>query len=266
MSGIATTFEKLRSIYSAIQVEVGVSDTTGWLTFENLWQAPHHQELLARLRTRYQMSDKHFLAASLLNQYNWLPITAAIGSYYLDQRMPDITPENLLWQFDEQGFVERIGLREGRFYALPTDAEAEAAGCIMPTLSDLQDVFHLSLNAHMQIVVEALRASSGIGKRALWGMVADRIGGLVIYIAELMEREELCESEVQAWVGVEGSQLRGKTGVIWMEHHEHPHPFLQRSACCLSYKVPEYGYCSTCPLLSEEERKERLRQHLIEHH
>ncbi|MBZ0316210.1 MAG: (2Fe-2S)-binding protein [Anaerolineae bacterium] len=69
----------------------------------------------------------------------------------------------------------------------------------------------------------------------------------------------------QAWV-VEGSPLRGKTGVIWIEHHGHPHPFLQRGACCLSYKVPEYGYCSTCPLLSQEEREQRLRQHLIEHH
>ncbi|MBZ0316208.1 MAG: hypothetical protein K8L91_07315 [Anaerolineae bacterium] len=36
MNGITTTFEKLRSIYSAIQVEVGVSNTTGWLTFEDL--------------------------------------------------------------------------------------------------------------------------------------------------------------------------------------------------------------------------------------
>ncbi|MBZ0316209.1 MAG: hypothetical protein K8L91_07320 [Anaerolineae bacterium] len=82
-------------------------------------QAPHHQELLTRLRIRYQTGDKHFLAASLLNQYNWLLITAAIGSYYLDQRMPDITPDNLLWRFDDSGFVEKSDYVKAVFMPFP---------------------------------------------------------------------------------------------------------------------------------------------------
>lgn len=266
MTGIISTFEKIRSHADYIKISVGEPDTEGWLTFDELWRSSHLNDLLGRLRTRYQTTDKHFLAASLLNQSNWMFLAAAVASYYLDQRVPDLSPQNLMWRFSEEGFIEAVALRENSFYALPTDPDAEFASRVVPTMNELRQLLRADVDAHMEIVTPVLKGSSGIGKKALWGMVADRIAGMVIYLTELTSQVQLCESEVQAWIGVEGSQLRGKTGVIWLEHHGDPHPFLQRGVCCLSYKVAEYGYCSTCPLIPEEAREQRLRQHLIEHH
>lgn len=82
----------------------------------------------------------------------------------------------------------------------------------------------------------------------------------MIYIANQPGQQALCSHEVEALVQVPGSPLKGKTGLMLVECNGRSEMFLQRGSCCQYYKVPpENSYCATCPLLSLEEREQRLR-------
>jgi hypothetical protein len=104
-----------------------------------------------------------------------------------------------------------------------------------------------------------MRTKCGIGKPALWGVIEDRIGSMILFAARLAGQTATCENDLQVWATVRQSVRRAQSRVIWIEHGGNQHAFMKRSACCLFYKLPEHDYCATCPLLSENERESRLR-------
>lgn len=250
---LTDTLAHLKTLIPSIDIRVGPPQDSDWVSYADLWQSDGTvlAEMLGRLSAKYSLTHKHFLAASLLNHYSWIPITLGMASYYIDHTAPNLSPSNLLWRFNEEGIVTAIAVLDPQVTTLP-DNDALRAN------------LRVQFEQHMTEVVNTLWATNRIGKRALWSLLADRIAGLVLYV--LHDQPDLCDTEVEAWVGQTSSPFRGKTGIIWLDHQPHPHPFLKRGACCLSYHVPEYGYCSTCPILPDEERMARLQAHLVESH
>ncbi len=254
------TLEKIGQILPSLQIQIGESD--GWLSFSDIWQTDLLDDMLMRLGDRYQSQDKHFLALSLLNQYSWMPLAAGIGAYYLDQRMLDLHPDNLLWHFDDAGSVDGLRLRDSHFYALPTEPTHSENVITLADSDTLREQFHTDINAHMQVIVELLKKRCGIGKPALWGVIEDRISGMILFAARLAGQLETCEEDVHTWANVRKPSGKSKRQIIWINHNGDQHPFMRRSSCCLFYKLPEHNYCATCPLLSTEECETRLRASL----
>lgn len=242
-----STFESLRAIYPSILVQDGHPDEeTGWLTFDEFWESKFIDRFLKRMSKLYKTDNKNFLAASLLNQYSWLFLSAGIGSFYLDQRMPSLSPQNLRWHFSEEGNHDKLAVIDPAFSDLsPKEMRAKLQ-------ADLEN--------HMDTAISILKEKGGPGKKAMWGMMGDRIGSLIVESTKITGETEGCGKEIRQWM--DGSSMYGKTDVIWVEHNGQNHPFMQRGVCCLTRKLPGANYCATCPLLKPKEQKKRLRDEL----
>src|SRR5262245_30298801 len=112
-----STLAKVGQLHPSLQIQVG--EPEGWHSFDDIWKTSLVDELLGRLANRYQFQDKHFLALTLLNIYSWMPLAGGVGAYFLDKRMLDLHPRNLLWHFDTEGNADGLMLRGSQFYEMP---------------------------------------------------------------------------------------------------------------------------------------------------
>ncbi len=78
----------------------------------------------------------------------------------------------------------------------------------------------------------------------------------------LFGEEAQIHGEVEAFLSL--LPYKTKSGVLEVPYEGRCELFLKRASCCLSYKLPEHGYCTSCPLQSEAERIERFRAYLAE--
>lgn len=256
-------FERLMAVNSYVKVAVGEPTGAGWFSPADLLEGGALAEVLAQQAAHAPCQDKHYLAASFISYVSFQLVTATVGCYMSLNRLPDLQTDNLRFHFDENGNHDRLAFCRPTIYGLPDDPDAGHPDLIVLEDKDaLQTLFRSQLEALFSPLVDALKAYSGMGKRGLWGIITDRIGGILIYAAQLLGRQDECEAEIEALLRITGSPLNTKTGVLRLEHQGHHEAFLERAACCLSYKVEAYGYCSTCPLVKAPERERRLREYM----
>ncbi|MBX3084522.1 MAG: (2Fe-2S)-binding protein [Anaerolineae bacterium] len=266
---LADTFERLKALSSYINLQIGQPTGDGWYSHSDLARSdsPHLATLLERIRTKIGCDDRQFGATAFISSYSWQMTAASIGCYFTARRVPDLSPDNLRMHFDDNVWHDQLAFLEGRFYALPDDPEAgQPHVTVVENMDALRDEMRLQTEAHLADVIGALKLKTGMGKRGLWGLVADRLAGNLIYACQVLGQPERCRSELDALIHVPGSHLNGKTDVMTFEHAGHREQFLTRGACCQYYKAPGYGYCATCPLQKPEERERRMREHLEQHH
>ena len=91
--------------------------------------------------------------------------------------------------------------------------------------------------------VEALRSAIPVGRRGLWGLVSDAVGGAGVSLAAR-------HSNALAAVGQvldELEHLHGSTArPAWILRDGDIE--LQRGSCCLAFHLDGHGYCETCPV------------------
>ncbi|MBN8591645.1 MAG: (2Fe-2S)-binding protein [Anaerolineae bacterium] len=260
------SLETLSSLHSYLKVRTGSPEDTGWFSSLDLLEpgSTRLDELLTQIMTARETTDRRYGAMAFTNSY-WMMIAAALGCYYLAERVPFISADNLRFHFDgEGGYVDEITFLTGRFYCLPGDPDAGDTDAVcLPNREALATTLRDQLHEHLTPVIDRLKSHSPLGKRALWAAVADNAASIIITATQLLGQPERCEAEIEHLLQVVGSPLKGHSGALWVEHEGQQRAFLKRGSCCLSYGLPaHYGYCATCPLLSEAERVERLKAYL----
>lgn len=117
-------------------------------------------------------------------------------------------------------------------------------------------------------IVDRVCAAMPISRTAVWGTVADAIGGHALAVARTLGIDEVetwrrCSLVVDA-VQPHAESLRTRARlfpVVWSQGTSH---FQVRGTCCLAYRTCQKpnrdldGYCTTCPLRTERSRTERL--------
>jgi ferric iron reductase protein FhuF len=265
LSPIAADFERLNTLNEYVSLQTGRPDGENWYSPEEFTQpdSPALDEILGRIRGKTGCDDRHFLAASFAGGYVWQMAVVGVGCFLAAHRLPDLSADNLRMRFDDNGWNDRLSFIRERFYALSDDSEATDSNALVVDNNDmLRDLLRQQMENHMSRVIDALKAKTTMGKRGMWGIVADRMAGIVIHATEQLGQSETCEHEVEALIQVADSPLKGKTGVMRAEHNGHQEMYLKRGSCCQYYKVPGYGYCITCPLQSKEERERRMREYV----
>jgi ferric iron reductase protein FhuF len=261
----AATCAHLKEHLAYLDLVVGMPDEDGWIAAMDLAAAaaPERAEIMRRIAAANQTQDRHVVAMWFWNAYTWPVLMGSVLSYVLERRVPDLAPANIMLHWNDAGMTDGAAFRSGHFVALPDDPAVDDEDCtIVPDRDALHAVLVEQITQHyVPPMLDMLAAHSPLGTRALWATVADRCAGTVIQtVTEL--GTDTCRHEVAALL--RDAPLHGTTGVLAVEHDGREAFFLRRGGCCYSYKLPQYGYCATCPLLPIEERVQRLRTQLTQ--
>jgi ferric iron reductase protein FhuF len=258
---LAATLEQLNRASPRINLQLGEPMTAGWSSSRELIASgsPRLRTLLAGMRGPAQSRlGRHRAGLGMLAAYDFQVVVLAVGSYLAAERMPDIRPDNVWVHFDAHGWGDALCLGSAGFVALPGDPHAAHPDAeVVADREVLRDVCRRRLEEHMQGAIQVVHALTGIGRRALWASLADRIVEVLIEGCRALGQEERCDQEVAALVQVPGSPLKGRSGLAWIDHDGRPRPSLQRGVCCLDYSVPGNAYCANCPIRVKTQAAER---------
>jgi hypothetical protein len=261
---LASTVEGITAINEYLNVQLAPPVGDGWVTVEELIadRSPLREELLARIRRRYHTDDRHFVAMTFFGATIWQVVVASIASYLTARRVPQLNPANVMLRWDADGWADTVAIVNARFAALPDDPAADHVDVTIVADRDAlrARLVEYIVSDYVPALIDVTSATSPLGKHALWSVVADRCVGTIVWLAPQLNLTATCGTEVRALL--QAWPRKTRTNILAVEHAGRQELFLERSSCCLSYKVPEHGYCSTCPLVSREERVHRLRKYM----
>ena len=109
------SLDRLRQHHPLLDLKIGELPS-GWLLASQLTAvfSQHLYQFLPQLKEQSGISDKRAAGSLFFGLYNWFPVTTALGTFLLDQRVPDLSPYNLQFQFTKSGRVQHMGLDSGR--------------------------------------------------------------------------------------------------------------------------------------------------------
>lgn len=263
---LGATLARISMLHDMLNVELGTPSGKDWIPAVALVDDTHlRDELMTRIGRTNRTSDRHVITMSFWTAYTWQLIVGSIACYLVEQRVPDCAPEEVMVHWDHEGWADRLAWQTGRFTALPDDPHAGHPDVkVVPDRTALRAALIEQITrCYGSPMLDALVASSPLGKRALWAAIADRCAGTIIVAAKTFDQPALCRAEVDAMVC--DAPLRGKTGVLVVAHNGREELFLERGSCCYSYKLPDHEYCTTCPLQPATERLQRLRASMADY-
>lgn len=262
---IAATLERVSKLDEYLAAETDPAEPGAWTCAAHL-PGPGASPLdavLSRVAARLQTSDRRVLAALFMCDYTWRVAAPAVASYLAERRVPDLAPASVLVRFDDDGLVGPPAYRARTFATLASDTDAGASGAVpFPDPAALLTFLRESIEAHLSTTIAAVRARSPLGIRAQWALAADSCAEAFLWAGTQLGEQDRAQREAEALLSATGSPLRSKSPFLIVEHAGRRESFVSRSGCCLSYRLREQPHCATCPLLSAEERNQRLQTHL----
>ncbi|MEM7344381.1 MAG: (2Fe-2S)-binding protein [Chloroflexota bacterium] len=254
-----------------LDVQFDVPNRPNWIEPKKYF-APNSTKL-ATMRTetqqRLRTDAANIVGSSILQAYQWPIIVVAIASYLLDQRVPDLSLDNVRLNFVNQDNIVKIGLQSGRFTALPSDPARDHPDA---TVVINQDALRLTLRTeienHLGLIIEQLCCQFGAHPRGLWLAVSDRCASTLIWLMQEIDGlvdPPTIENEIDLLMKVPGTLLYSKPiGLFTLTYAENTYSFSKRATCCYLFKVKENSYCATCPRLKKRKRTERLLSYMAQ--
>ncbi|MER5733508.1 (2Fe-2S)-binding protein [Streptomyces sp. NPDC002138] len=255
--------------------------TGEWVTGAELAQDPQALSAFigaeaARIRERHGHASRPDVAASrALHDYLWSVSLLMSGTWYLDRRVPRISPAEIRVDLATGGFEVTPG---SGFACLPDDPAAAPVAPFGVRMSDVrrsgpgrsrvrpvadEEALRAELRSavvdHMRPLLAAIGPHVRRGPRALWGMVGDDLVSGIWYLGRTLGQEEhsvtaateLLPAAIAPFPG--GADFRRLVG-----REGHRYPTRTRTGCCLYYKLDAAGPCGTCPRTCDGERLRRL--------
>ena len=262
---LSTTFARLSEMSAYIKAYLGRPENDGWVA--PLQSFTPGSSLLNERRASVQQQlhteTANIVGSSLLQGYQWLVISVAVGSFLIDRRVPDLDVEQIWVRASAHDVAEvsEIAFMSGRFAALSSDpAAAHPDATIFATEDELRVHLRTTLEAHFSPLINLIHAAVGTATRGLWLNVADRCAvNLIRFMQAQGEKVSLAaiQHEIEQMLRIPGSPLKSnKTGVIALTYQQHTHCFLERATCCYWHRTDGGQYCATCPHRSQAERRQ----------
>ncbi|XSG77207.1 (2Fe-2S)-binding protein [Herpetosiphon llansteffanensis] len=266
-SPLSATIARVSALDSLLAAAVLPTPTADWRRISDLLDSTEQpvwfDDLLTQIMARYSLRERRTAATFFFGSYAWYVMASAIASYLSDHRVPSIVVEDLAIRFDVHGDEPHIqvGLLTPGFAALPDDpAASEPMVTVCANLEELREQLRSQIENHMQVMISFLSNQVRLGQRGQWNMVADTCAEIGLWIGHQMGDPERACAEALSLIKVPGSPMRpSPTRYLTLSEGDRCETFRMRGSCCMYYKTPTTNNCSTCPLLSENERIARLR-------
>lgn len=251
-TSLAETFARLSAVDAGgldLYARVGLPEGKGWTVCAGLARDDALlEDLLGRVGRACGTEDRAVTGSLFLRGYLWRILVPAVAAFLVNRRMPDVGASNVALGFDENGGTIGLAFLGGRFAALRSDPEADAADVTVVGGEDemLAWAVERLAEAHLPGLFAALgRHGVRRASRALWGMVADLVAEAFAWVGPALGQE----SEARAFAEsiLDGSPpISGTANFFAPEHDGGSGPARVRNACCLYYRVGAAA-CLTCP-------------------
>jgi hypothetical protein len=152
--------------------------------------------------------------------------------------------------FDDPSFCTLAGDPAGR-HGRATTAEDVTA---------LHEWMRARVVGSLTPFVAALSDLTSLSRRGLWGQVASSCGSVIVWAARLSGRGTAGIEEAQAFLTGPGWPFFDPPSFYRLHIGGEELVAMRRGVCCLSYKLADSPYCSSCPFISEGERETRQRE------
>lgn len=203
---------------------------------------PRLERALAQIGDEFGTERSDICAARLIELWTWLVVAPAAEAMLTSGRLPDLSPEGTRLALDgpSSEWTAELG-------ACETVADEETMlGCLRGSLA-----------AQLDPLVATLNRLSGRPRRALWRSATDRLVGAFLWAGQEVGHPERAGGLARRAVST--APLRGRARTEPVTLPDGGVERLQvRDGCCLYYRVPGGEPCSSCPLVPDEERGERL--------
>jgi ferric iron reductase protein FhuF len=239
-------------------VEVGEPDGDGWVAGP-AWLVDGAGRLGAQVDeiAAARQGDRHLGAVFLAGWYARAVAFPVVGSFLLTGAVPALGLDRLRVHRADGGWFDRFALAPGTELVAPGGAlRWSSRGA---SRAERRALVGRVVAEHLDPIVEALRTLVPVGRRALWAAVTDAMGSSVLASAATLGDARRVAAEADEVFAAAPSELDPRPTWVWLDHEGAEHLFLRRAACCLAYRSPLHGWCSTCPLVPEAERIAELR-------
>jgi hypothetical protein len=269
---LAETFARLRAFDELCRAKVGTPGGKGWLDFADLPERGL-DELLAAA-TRPGPRRPHYIGASVAATLVDALVSTALPALLVERRLPDVSPANVsgCLHHSELWFT-RLVLNEPRCHVLPADAAAqEPSATVVPGAGELHRLLAGMLVEAATPWFDAIRARTPFGRRGMWGQLADDLCSTALRTARAAGLDQRrCWDEAQSiveLVAADVPDLRVRPRLFPVRWSGGQCLWQVKGTCCLWYTTfdePQTdgdGYCTTCPLRTDDVRHQRLREWL----
>ncbi|MFC3995952.1 (2Fe-2S)-binding protein [Nocardiopsis sediminis] len=205
----------------------------------------------------------HFLRALLRE-----PIFMVSAGIYLTGRAPLLERRHLWFPWlSNIGFGTPM-VTSPRVAVLPDDpAAGHPDSVVVADDAALDRIAAEHLVAAFTPVIEAVHAHTRVGLRTLWGWVLDTLHFYMLNPARFLGRDAEAAWDRADRLGdalVRAGAITRARPRLFPFCAGHPRgTWAVRGTCCFDYKGdPEHGYCTTCPLKSDADRRSELQEWL----
>ncbi|MFC7327275.1 (2Fe-2S)-binding protein [Marinactinospora rubrisoli] len=203
----------------------------------------------------------HFMRALLRE-----PIFMVAAGTYLTGRAPLVDGAHLWFPWRSNASFGAPTVTRTRVAVLPGDACAgHPDAVVVRDEAGLDRLAAESMVAAFSPILAALHRHTRVGLRTLWGWVMDTMHFYMLNPARFLGRDAEAAWERASRLGdalvLAGATTRARPRLFpFCENHPRG-TWAVRGTCCFDYKGdPEHGFCTTCPLKEDDERRAELRQ------
>ncbi len=180
-----------------------------------------------------------------------------------------LPPDGVLLALDDRRRVAGIALREATFLVDDGDAQKVTAAVPtgeLPAPGSLGSYLASQLVDLLQPIFQALRSRSRYGLRGMWGQAVDEIAAAAMRRARLLGLDQAAAWQIAAELtdalAAVQPLVRRRPSAYSVSWPGGKATLAIKGSCCLYFKVSAHcdvhRYCSTCPLLADEERAPRI--------
>ncbi|MDT0303857.1 (2Fe-2S)-binding protein [Streptomonospora wellingtoniae] len=203
----------------------------------------------------------HFMR-SLLRE----PIFLVSAGIYLTGRAALLDERHLWFPWLSTSAFGAPTITSARMAVLPDDpAAGHPDAVVVPDEAALNAIAARHLVRTFSPIIDALHAHTRVGLRTLWGWVLDTQHFYMLNPARFLGRDaeaawrragELGDALIEA-----GAVTRARPR-LFPFYEDHPRgTWAVRGTCCFDYKGdPEHGFCTTCPLKCDDDRRTELQE------
>lgn len=262
-SPLQDTLERAASLSEYFKVSLGTPSGEDWFAAQAFLDDEQVLETLwNRASEGAKTTDRAYLKQSVFGSYLWMLGVCGIGTYLLARRVPDLSAQNTVLHVDQEGWIDALALKEPRFACLPDDPAADSPhAAVVPDLDSLRRFYlRVFLDENVAPFMNTVKARFKYGLGAMRETVADRIAGTLLWLLKEREGEARVREEVAAFMAL--LPFKTKPKILEVPFEGRCELFLKRASCCMSYRLPQYGFCTSCPLQPEDERIRRFQAYL----
>ncbi|CAL9383115.1 hypothetical protein SUDANB121_01108 [Nocardiopsis dassonvillei] len=262
-------FSPLPELLTAAELRERPTGTVQWHPVSALAADGWVPVLFDKLRTEHGPGHRLPAATNFLRVTLREPIFMVSASLYLTGRAPLLDPDALYlpWDTAAARFGTPVSV-DTCFAVLPGDPAAGLPGTVTARDTDEQVALAgRALFATFGPLVDALHEHSRAGGRTLWGWILDTLHFYMLNPARYLARDAEAAWELAGRLAdavVAAGAVTRRSPRLFPFAPGHPQgTWAVRGTCCFDYKGdPDHGYCTTCPLKCDADRRESLAEWL----